>query len=428
MVAVVFGIAALPRPAERQAESGPKLISEKEGRVMQLVLSEGEIAERGVDLVMLDDDQAQEQLRLAQAELEAVMSTAKGADVAVALPGPPAGISGRIVQTGPLNTPRTSSSSSGGAGAVPKSIKPLPRIEGTGDAVAEIQPKPDAGTLTKLRKEAEQEIEDAKAEEQFCTTEIENAKMALEEAQKANDTSKAISERAAKDVEDSRRLLAEGVISRNAFAQKEGQARMHASMLENNGKKVEEAQAKIDQLNDALEKAKKRRSDAEAALAAAPEKATPKPSTVTRAPLSTERAPRPTFTRKPAVVIPGNPEGSTAPAKVEIDKGAMMESDAKLTLAKEKLIAAENAVYDRRISAHRRMKIKKWLVTPSETVKAGQAIAEVEYLPEETPVRAPETQIEQPVKSKPEEPIGPSVPEGEIKPLQKDAQMPDNIR
>jgi hypothetical protein len=426
MVAVVFGIAAIPRTDSPKTSSGPQLIAQKEGRIMQLVLSEGEIAERGVDLVMLDDEQAQKALRLAQAELEQVMATAKGSDVAVALPAPPAGISGRIVQTGPLNPPR--GSLGGGTSPLRKSINPLPRVEGTGDAVAEIEPKPDSGTLTKLRKEAQQEIEDAKAEEQFCLNEIENAKMALEEAQKANETSKAISDRAAKDVEDSRRLLAEGVISRNAFAQKEGQARMHASMLENNGKRVEEAQAKISQLNEALEKAKQRRTEAEAALVAAPEKATPKPSTVTKNHLPLTSGPRPGFVRKPAVVLPGNPEGSTAPAKVAIDQGAKMEADAKVTLAKENLVKAENAVLERRISAPRRMLIKKWLVTPSETIKPGQAIAEVEYLPEETPVSTPETRQEQPVKSKPEEPEGPSLPPGEIKPLQKDPQIPDNIR
>lgn len=415
LIGVGLALASLPKSADRSS-NGQKFLATKQGRIEELIFKEGSIVDRGVDLVMLDDDTAQEQLRVAQENLTKVMAGARGSDVAVALPGPPAGLGGRIVQTGPLNPP-TPSGNFPPPGKPDKNVKPLPGVSGAGDAVGELTPKPNTEELNKLRKEAEQEIEDAKAEEEFCNRELANAGMELEEAQRARDTSVSLTERAKKDVEDSRRLLFEGVISQNSFAQKEGQARMQQSLLDNATKRVEEAKGKIEQLTDALDKAKKRKAEAEIALASAPEKATPKVGTVTRDPIA-RPLPSRAISQKPAMIVPSNPEGSTAPAKVEIDQSAKLETDAQVSEAKTKLMEAEQAVLDRRITAPRRMKIVKWLVRPTDQVKAGQAIAIIEFLPEAkaepektvTPVAPTE------VKDKPKNPIDDDPLKGLIKP------------
>lgn len=425
LAAVVNAPRVEPRPPE-----GLRFIATKDGQVKEILVRDGDIVEAGVDLVMLDDESAQKSLLLAQANLEKVMSEARGSGVAVALPGPPTGIGGTIVQSGPFSVPTPATNP--GPGKMPKNVKPLPEVSGTSDGATEIVPKPNPGSLTKLKKEAEKEISEAKAEEAYCESEIENAKLELEEAQKALETSRIITERAKYDSEQGKRLLNEGAISRNASIQRDGQLRAQEAILENNRKRSEEVNRKIDGLKANLAKATRNREQAEADLKAAPEKATPKIETVKKVPFTTTapKGAKP-FVRKPASVIQRPFEGSTAPAKVEIDKTVKRETDTQLTEAKAKVTEAEKGVLDRRLSAPKKMKIVKWLIRPSDQVKSGQAIAIVEYLPETAVTKAEQTVVEMPklpVMDKPTPPGSTVDTKTESKPLQNETQIPDNNR
>lgn len=386
VAAIGFAIAKGGTAPVPPIEQGEKLIAQLDGEVVELVVAPGATVDAGLDLVMLDDAAAQEGLKVAQAELEKVLAETRASGVAIVLPDPPIGLGGRIVQTGPLH-PET------GVARAPKNVDPLPKVAGTGEASVEIEPKPNPAEVARIKKAAEQEIADAKADEAYLASEITNTKLELEEAQRAQETSRIITDRARLEVERGKRLLLEGAVSQNSQILRDNQLRAQEDILRKNQARVDEATSKLASLNEKLEQAQQRQSLAKADLTSAPEKATPKIGSVTKLPVSPpEQMPKMPTVRKPAFVIPHSPEASTAPAKVEINSEAKQETDERLQQAQNKLKIAEQAVFARRITAPKRIKIVKWLVKPTDRIKKGDEIAIIEYLPEaKGPDKAPPT-------------------------------------
>lgn len=407
-ILVAAGIAAvtlIPRASniatQPQAE-GPRLLASAAGSVKEIISNEGQIVEKGEDMVMLDDAKEQEALLIAQGELAKLASEARESGIAVTLPEAPPGLGGTIVQTGPL---RVNTSGSG----IPKNVKPLPNVLPEGASSAD--PSPDPKAVASLKSKANKEIAEAKAEADRYAREIEDAKLEVEEAERSKETSRIITDRAKQAADRGKMLLGQGAISVNESARLDGQLRLQQGILDAVAIRVDEAKSKIATLTAAREKALQRAADAEADLKNAPAAATPKLSMVTPSPKSQPEVKSATRYARPAVIVPRRPETSTAPAKVEIDKSAKRETDDKLSQAKRKIDAAENALLLRRITAPRRMRIIKWLIKPTDNLTTSTPIAIVEFLPE---------------VMKPVAPVEKTKDPGE--PLQKSTGLSDNTR
>ncbi len=379
VIVVAGGIAAvamIPRASNTVSPpqvEGSRLISTGSGLVKQIITNEGQIVEKGEDMVMLDDTKEQEALLIAQGELAKLASEARESGIVVALPEAPPGLGGTIVQTGPLRV------ITGGSG-IPKNVKPLPNVLPEGASSAD--PAPDPKTVASLKSKASKEIAEAKAEAERYGREIQDAKLELEEADRNRETSRIITDRAKLAADRAKMLLAQGAISVNENARLDGQLRLQQGILDAGTKRVDESKQKIATLTAERDKALKRSADAEEDLKNAPAAATPKLSVVTPTRKTTPEAQSAPRYARPAVIIPRRPETSTAPAKVEIDKSAKRETDDKLGVAKRKIDAAEAALLLRRIAAPRRMRIIKWLIKPSDSLTTSTPIAIVEFLPE----------------------------------------------
>lgn len=417
MVGAFAALATIPNSSQPKPGEVPvheqRLLALTAGSVKQIVANEGQVVEAGEDIVMLDDAKEQEALIIAQAELQKLSSEARESGIAVTLPGPPAGLGGTIVQTGPMQVRPNFT-----PGKPSKKVDPLPAIEGS-DAAPGAEPKADPKAIEKLRTEAKNKEASLRADAERYDKDIEDAKLELEEAQRAQETARIIADRAKLASDRAKTLLAQGAISLNENARLDGQTRLQQSVYDNSTKKVEEVQAKIATLtaerDKALDKASRVGEDLkEAEAQAVPKISQAKPSTKSLP--DVRSAPTPRYS-KPAVIIPHRPEASTAPAKVEIDKGAKIETDEKLKQAKIKLDEAESAVMAKRITAQRRMRIVRWLIKPSDALTPSTPVAVVEFLPEPkkpaAPVPAPDPNPEKALK--PED-------------LQKKTGLSDNTR
>ncbi len=394
VASALLAYALIPRPSPPVKVTKHTLISDQTGRINKISALAGYVVEADAEFVTFDDSEEQKELEVARDNLQKVADELRASGVAIALPTFPDRLGGRIIQTGTF-TPTSSDP--------PKKIEPLPEINGTSSESSSSTPKATAPKPPVDPAKFDLAIASANESIEECRRAMTDRELAIQETERAVATSKAIYDQAKADADRTKMLLNNGAVSANESSRKDNLAFSQKSIWDNNQARLTEEKAALESTRSNLRAFEKEIEDAKEAkakaIANAPE---PKPRALAPTPVPAKNQ---HFSR-PAYVVSRPVSASTEPTKVIVDRNAKTEADEKLKKAKVALDDAEAAILARNFLAPRRLRVIKWLVTPGSTVKEGQPICEVEFLPAATKL---------PVAPQPE----PALPEREPEPAIK---------
>lgn len=363
------------------------LVADKDGVVQGIAVTVGdELFERD-ELIFLDDKKEQELLTVAQAELQAVSQQMKGMDVAVALPSQTM-ISGTFVSSGEPIFDRVS--------YPPKARGPitsLPPVEGTGKievrsgepgsqtAPTSTTVESEAGPDPKAVSKANEKIIAIQTEISDLERSLEDARMSLDEANRAVATSEGIAMQAKQEAERLRILLQQGVVPANKVSQAEANAMMATGNIDLAKEKSSQASQRISQTEAEIEKAKGRLVVAKNDLKESEVVQRTKKVVALTSPFSSSESPANLTQQRPGRVVLKSSAPQPIPTKVNLDLSAMSAADTQLDAVQEKVDKAEQELLSRRILAPQGMRVVEILVKPGQAVKKGQVVARFEKVP-----------------------------------------------